>query len=90
MLSRTELARLVMGTMFLVGSERREHTVVLSLTFYYILLYNSVNKILRKIRATTFTENYGEKRARGMSACDERTLLPISLDNTIIYPFATS
>ena len=48
--------------------------------------YNySVTKILRKIRATTFTENYGKLRVRGMSAWDERTLLPISLDNAILY-----
>ena len=43
-------------------SERSEHTVVLSLTFLSILytyIY-SVTKILRKIRATTFTENYGK------------------------------
>ena len=39
----------------------------------------SVTKILRKIHATTFTENYGKLRARGMSAWDERTSLPISL-----------
>ena len=49
-----------------------------------------VTKILRKIRAITFTENYGKLRGRGMSAWDERTLLPINLDNTILYPFATS
>ena len=36
-------------------SERSEHTVVLSLRFLYIYIY-SVTKILRKIRATTFTE----------------------------------
>ena len=47
-------------------SERSEHTVVLSLRFYYIYIY-SVTKILRKIRATTFTENYGKLRVRGMS-----------------------
>ena len=41
-------------------SERSEHTVVLSLRFYYIYIYiYSVTKILRKIRATMFTENYG-------------------------------
>ena len=70
-------------------SERSEHTVVLSLRFYYIYIY-SVTKILRKIRATTFTENYGKLRERGISAWYERTLLPISLDNAILYPFATS
>ena len=72
-------------------SERSEHTVVLSLRFYYIYIYiYSVTKILRKIRATTFTENYGKLRVREMSAWDERMLLPISLDNAILYPFATS
>ena len=50
-------------------SERSEHTVVLSLRFYYYIY--SVTKILRKIRATTFTENYGKLRVRGMSAWDE-------------------
>ena len=49
------------------ASERSEHTVVLSLRFYYIYIY-SVTKILRKIRATTFTENYGKLLVRGMSA----------------------
>ena len=49
-------------------SERSEHIVVLSLRFYYIYIYYSVTKILRKIRATTFTENYGKLRVRGMSA----------------------
>ena len=47
-------------------SKRSEHTVVLSLTFLYIYIY-SVTKILCKIRATTFTENYGKLRVRGMS-----------------------
>ena len=42
-------------------SERSEHTVVLSLTFFVY----SVTKILRKIRATTFTENYGKLRVNG-------------------------
>ena len=36
-------------------SEQNEHTVVLSLRFLYIYIY-SVTKILRKIRATAFTE----------------------------------
>ena len=36
-------------------SERSEHIVVVSSRFYYIYIY-SVTKILRKIRATTFTE----------------------------------
>ena len=35
--------------------------------FLYLYIY-SVTKILRKIRATTFTENYGKLRVRGMSA----------------------
>ena len=48
--------------MYLRASERSEHTVVLSLTFLSIY---SVTKILRKIRATTFTENYGKLRVRG-------------------------
>ena len=48
-------------------SERSEHTVVLSLTFLSIYIY-SVTKILCKICATTFTENYGKLRVRG----DER------------------
>ena len=34
-------------------------------------------------------ENYGKLRVRGVSAWDERMLLPISLDNAILYPFAT-
>ena len=53
-----ELARPIMGTIFLVESERSErseHIVVVSSRFYYIYIY-SVTKILRKIRATTFTE----------------------------------
>ena len=49
----------------------------------------SVTKILRKIRATTFTENYGKLRVRGMSAWDERTPLPISLGSATRYLFAT-
>ena len=52
-ISGYELARPIMGTIFLV----------------YIY---SVTKILRKIRATTFTENYGKLRVRGMIAWDER------------------
>ena len=52
-----------------------------------LALNYSVTKILRKIRATTFTENYGKLRVRGMSAWDERTLPPISLDNVVLYPF---
>ena len=35
------------------------------------ILYYSVTKILRKIRATTFTENYGKVRVREMIAWDE-------------------
>ena len=68
-ISRYELARPIMGTIFLV-------------------IY-SVTKILRKIRATTFTENYGKLRVRGMSAWDERTPLPISLGSATLYLFAT-
>ena len=90
---KDELARLVMGTIFLVESERakrakRTHccTIVDIFTVYIYI----VTKILRKINATTFMENYGKLRVRGMSTCDERTLLPISLDNVILYPFATS
>ena len=45
-ISSYELARPIMGTIFLVYS---------------------ITKILRKIRATTFTENYGKLRVRGMS-----------------------
>ena len=45
------------------ASERSEHIVVLSSSFLYI--YISVTKNLRKIRATTFTENYGKLRVRG-------------------------
>ena len=41
--------------MQLIESERSEHTVVLSLRFLSIYTY-IVTKILRKIRATTFTE----------------------------------
>ena len=60
-------------------------TVILSLTFLYIY---SVTKILRKIRATTFTEkeNYA---CGGMRAWDERTPLPISVGSVTLYPFAT-
>ena len=64
-------------------------------TIFLVYIY-SVTKILRKIRATTFTENYEKLRVSGMSAepgmsaWDERTLLPISLDNAILYPFVTS
>ena len=37
--------------------ERSKHTVILSLRFLYVYIYiYSVTKILRKIRATTFTE----------------------------------
>ena len=49
----------------------------------------SVTKILRKICATTFTENHGKLRVRGMSAWDERTPLPISLGSATLYLFAT-
>ena len=35
-----------------------------------------VTKILRKILATTFMENYGKLRMRGVSAWDERMPLP--------------
>ena len=53
-------ARPVMGTIFLVESERSERSeyiVVVSSRFYYIYIYiYSVTKILRKILATTFTE----------------------------------
>ena len=41
--------------------------VVVSSRFYYNIYIYSVTKILRKIRATTFTENYGKLRVRGMS-----------------------
>ena len=50
-----------MGTIFLVllraskRSEGSEHTFVFSSRFLCIYIY-SVNKILRKIRTTTFTE----------------------------------
>ena len=54
-ISSYELARPIMGTIFLVESERSEHTVVLSLRFLSIYIY-IVTKILCKIRATTFTE----------------------------------
>ena len=54
-----------------VESERakRTHCCTLIDIFVYILyMYNySVTKNLRKIRATTFTENYGKLRVRGMS-----------------------
>ena len=49
----------------------------------------SVTKILRKIRATTFTENYGKLCVRGTSAWDERTSLPISVGSATDYLFAT-
>ena len=59
-----ELARLVMGTIWEVRasehSERSEHTVVLSLRFYYIYRESNQN--------SPFTENYGKLRMRGMSA----------------------
>ena len=52
-------------------SERSEHTVVLSLRF--LSMYIIVTKILRKIRATTFTERLrkitrGGPGAPGMSS----------------------
>ena len=52
-------------------SERSEHTVVLSLRLLSIYIY-IVTKILRKIRATTFTERLRKitregDRAPGMS-----------------------
>ena len=52
-------------------------------TIFLVYIY-SVTKILRKIRATTFTENYGKLRVRGMSAWDERTPLPISLGSATV------
>ena len=56
---------------------------------WFITITYSVTKILRKIRATTFTENYGKLRVRRMSAWDERTPLPISLGSATRYLFAT-
>ena len=87
---RNDLARPVMGTIFLVESERAKRTHCCSLIeiLLYIYIY-SVTKILRKIRATTFTENYGKLRVRGMSAWDERTPFPISLGSATLYLFAT-
>ena len=70
-------------------SERSEHIVVVSSRFFYYIYIYSVTKILRKIRATTFTENYGKLRVRGMSAWDERTPLPISFGSAIHYLFDT-
>ena len=46
-------------------SERSEHTVVLSLRFLYIYI---VTKILRKIRATTFTERLRKITREGLGA----------------------
>ena len=66
------------------ASERSEHTVVLSLTFLSIYIY-SVTKILRKIRATNFTENYRKLCVMG----DELTPLPNSLGSATLYPFST-
>ena len=41
-----------------------EHIAVPSLKFIYILYIYSVTKNLHKIRAITFTENYGESSER--------------------------
>ena len=48
-------------------SERSEHIVVVSSRFYYIYIY-SVTKILRKIRATTFTERLRKITREGPGA----------------------
>ena len=48
-------------------SERSEHTVVLSLRFKSIYIY-IVTKILRKIRATTFTERLRKITREGPGA----------------------
>ena len=65
-----ELARPIMETIFLVESERSEHTVVLSSRFLSIYIY-IVTKNLRKIRATTFTERLRKiTREGGSSACE--------------------
>ena len=55
------MARYFTSSVVLRVSERSEHTVVLSVTFLYIYL----TKILRKIRATTFMESYGNLHVRG-------------------------
>ena len=52
---------------------------------HFCLYIYSVTKILHKIRATTFTENYGKLRVMG----DERTLLQSSLSSATLYQFAT-
>ena len=49
-------------------SERSEHIVVVSSRFYYIYIYYSVTKILRKIRATTFTERLRKITREGPGA----------------------
>ena len=65
-------------------SERSEHTVVLSLRFLYIYIY-SVTKILRKIRATTFTDKLrkitreGDERLGGMSNAASNCLCSATL-----------
>ena len=75
--------------LILIESERamRTHCCTLIEIFVYIYIY-IVTKILRKIRATTFTEKLriimreGERLGRA-------TPLPISLGSATLYPFAT-
>ena len=69
---RDDLAHFLMVTIFLLlraseRSERSEHIVVVSSRFYYIYIY-SVTKILRKIRATTFTERLRKITREGRGA----------------------
>ena len=61
------ILRRILVTLYLRASERSErseHIVVVSSRFYY----NSVTKILRKIRATTFTERLRKVTREGPGA----------------------
>ena len=54
----------------------------------FVLYIYSLTKILRKIRATTFTDNYGKLRVRGMSSLARQTLLEKSLVTLAVFPYA--
>ena len=45
--------------------------------------------VLRMEFTTTFTENYGKLRARGMGARDEPKPFPISLGSATLFLFTT-
>ena len=72
-------------TTCIIESERakRTHCCTLIEILLYIYIY-SVTKILRKIRATTFTENYGKLRVRGMSErCFQLVLITRSFTRSL-------